>query len=367
MGKELLKLFDTQHPAGTEIVRRINPEDLLSIIRCHPELWRNRESLIRFYLGIVNPKASVAFDLPAHLSQIVCKRIDRDQMDAQQIEQLDMMLLMAIEYGRIDIVKMLVKVFHLTSADLGRAEGWSAHTSTVASLPMIKHLTKPPAEGGFGYDGLYPERALEGAIDAGDRDKVQYIFELMRSDDTGPYDVSEYLPSIGATGDIDLMRLVLKDHAKGGLGTPLADVQEHADALIGSAVTNGHVAFLKYLLQPVHAGGLGLTIADVRKEIQVVSGKGHLPGVAKHPFMVKYIVDDTSQGGLGLTDWAPKLADAAVATGQLASLKVAAAAVSNDKELIGPLRYARKRRWDAGVEYLTTSKERGGRGLPRMR
>jgi hypothetical protein len=168
-GKEMLEWFDTQHPAGTEIVKGIKPQDLMAIIRCHPDLWRRRDQLLKFYLRVVNPEMGVAFDLPPDLSQIVCKRIDPVRMRSQ----IELMLLAAIQYNRVDIVTMLVRVFGLTEADLRRADPHLLHTGEMATGSMLRHLAKPAAEGGLGVnvDELDLETALKGAIESGDNEK----------------------------------------------------------------------------------------------------------------------------------------------------------------------------------------------------
>jgi hypothetical protein len=219
----MLKLFDTQHPAGTEIVKGLNPEDLLAIIRCHPDLWRQRDRLLKFYLRIVKPKVGVVFDLPPDLSQIVCRRID----PAQMRNQIELMLMAAIQYNRIDIVKMLVQVFGLEESFLLRADPHLLHTSEMATGSMLRHLAKPAAEGGMGVnvDGLELETALKGAIESGDNEKTEYILSLMRDLDPEDLDdVSLYLFALAKTGNIRLLQQLLKPRASGGMGVDLGDV-----------------------------------------------------------------------------------------------------------------------------------------------
>jgi hypothetical protein len=150
------------------------------------------------------------------------------------------------------------------------------------------------------------------------------------------------------------------------MGVDRDDVLHHKDALIGTAIVNGQIPFLKYLLKPMGEDGLGLTNADVRHSLSTVYNENWLDDVARHPDMVRYLVSDHADGGLGMNDDVWMFQEAAIKTRQLATFKLTTRGLSA-LDLMSALRDVEKARWPEGIEYLTTSKDRGGAGVPKRR
>jgi len=115
MGKRLLKLFE---PGMDAVMTRMGPSltsrDIISIVKCHPELWRHRKTLLPALFGHAVPEKFFEYNAPPIYAAPLCRRLEPKTKTAAAL----MFLRMAAERGDLEGVKEIIRAFQITRSQL---------------------------------------------------------------------------------------------------------------------------------------------------------------------------------------------------------------------------------------------------------
>lgn len=115
MGKQLLRLFE---PGMNTVMARMGPyltsREIIAVVKCHPELWRRRETLLPALLGHAVPKQLFAITAPLKYAAPLCKRLTAAEKKTAALT----FLRMAAERGDLAGVKEIAQTFELSRTDV---------------------------------------------------------------------------------------------------------------------------------------------------------------------------------------------------------------------------------------------------------
>ena len=117
MGKQLLRLFD---PGMDTVMAQMGPyltsHEIIAVIKCHPELWRRRKTLLPALLGHAVPKQWFAETAPPKYAASLCKRLTAAEKKTAALT----FLRMAAGRGDLAGVKEIAQTFELSRTDVMR-------------------------------------------------------------------------------------------------------------------------------------------------------------------------------------------------------------------------------------------------------
>lgn len=177
MGKQLLRLFE---PGMDAVMTRMGPlltsREIIAIVKCHPELWRRRKTLLPVLLGHAVPQRWFETSAPPKYAAPLCKQLTAAQKKTAALTFLEM----AAARGDLVGVKEIANAFNLSRTDVMRDQHnafvmacFNGHLEVAKWLDDHFRLTKDHATA---YNGT----AFSSAAERGHLQLMKWMAERFR-------------------------------------------------------------------------------------------------------------------------------------------------------------------------------------------
>ena len=104
----MLDWFSGQHPPSIEIAKNLKAEDVVALIKCHPQLWRVRHAILRTLFRESAGSAELALaTMPNRYSPELCTRIPRATAQHIAMDLIEA----AFEHRQNKIIKSVLDAF----------------------------------------------------------------------------------------------------------------------------------------------------------------------------------------------------------------------------------------------------------------
>lgn len=309
-GRQFLDWFSGKHPPAIEIAKHLKAEDVVALIKCHPQLWRVRHDILRTLFRESAGSAELALaTMPSRYSPELCTRIPRAttkqivedllmaafqhhkdgivksvldafpdamtpsdlfheacvtnnvgmakyiatkyQLTPANAKHLRYLLELTAKRGHLDTIRWLVDDFKVPAEVIRRDDDWLLSVSGPRVGQWLMERFNIPTMA-LRADGDY---AMRSAVEEGNLDKARWLADAT---DITPADVrsdsNEMLQKACEYGHLDVAKFLTER-----FGLTKEDAQDNGNYAFRTACANGHLDVAKWLVDH-----FGLTIEDAR-------------------------------------------------------------------------------------------------------